>query len=196
VTAPRSDVWLGHTRYRDPVDLKKLRFLVAAVDSVGPAPLDILEVGCGSGNISRPLAWLGHRVLATDIDEASLEFMRLQGVPETLELRLAGLTDLPAGRRFHVIIASEVLEHVEDPARALTVFRGALLPGGLVLVTIPNGHGPWEVGQALSPRRAAAPGSCAARTCEMTATPAGGISPGVALAISSCARPGEMPPKA
>jgi 2-polyprenyl-3-methyl-5-hydroxy-6-metoxy-1,4-benzoquinol methylase len=155
MSAPRSDVWLAHTRYRDPVDLKKLRFLVAAVDSVGPAPLDILEVGCGSGNIARPLAWLGHRVLATDIDAASLEFMRLQGVPATLELQRSGLTDLPAGRRFHVIIASEVLEHVEDPATALDGFRRALHPGGLVLVTIPNGHGPWEVGQALSPRRAA-----------------------------------------
>lgn len=155
MSAPPDDIWLEQTRYRDPVDLKKLRFLFKAVGSVGPAPLDILEVGCGSGNIARPLAWLGHRVLATDIDEASLEFMRIQGVPDTLELSRAGLTELPAGRSFHVIIASEVLEHVEDPAQALKVFRGALRPGGLVLVTIPNGHGPWEVGQALSPRRAA-----------------------------------------
>ncbi|HEX7880737.1 MAG TPA: class I SAM-dependent methyltransferase, partial [Candidatus Eisenbacteria bacterium] len=155
MTTPLEERWLAHTRYRDPVDLKKLRFLFNAIESVGPAPLDILEVGCGSGNIARPLAWLGHRVLATDIDEASLEFMRIQGVPDTLELKQAGLTELPAGRRFHVIIASEVLEHVDDPARALDVFRGALLPAGLVLVTIPNGRGPWEVGQALSPRRAA-----------------------------------------
>jgi len=152
---PPPDAWLGQTRYRDPVDLKKLRFLISALSAIGPLPLDILEVGCGSGNISRPLAWLGHRVLATDIDAASLEFMRLQDLPSTLQLEQAGLTELPAGRRFDAIIASEVLEHVDDPAAALAAFRGALTSRGLVLVTIPNGQGPWEIGQALSPRRAA-----------------------------------------
>jgi len=147
--------WIDQTRYRDPVDLKKLQFLIEEISTIGPAPLDILEVGCGSGNIARPLAFLGHLVLATDIDAASLDFMRLQELPPTLELQQSGLTELPKGRRFDAIIASEVLEHVEDPGSALAAFRGALTPRGLVLVTIPNGHGPWEIGQALSPRRAA-----------------------------------------
>ena len=155
MSAPACDIWLGQTRYRDPVDLKKLRFLVEALDTIGRRPLDILEVGCGSGNIARPLAWLGHRVLATDIDEASLDFTRLQEAPPTLELKRAGLTDLPADRRFDAIIASEVLEHVDAPAAALRLYRKALAPGGLVLATVPNGRGPWEIGQALSPRRAA-----------------------------------------
>jgi 2-polyprenyl-3-methyl-5-hydroxy-6-metoxy-1,4-benzoquinol methylase len=150
-----SESWRRHTRYRDPVDLKKLRFLIEELERVGPAPLDLLEVGCGSGNIARPLASLGHRVLATDIDQASLDFAAAEGPPPSLTLARAGLTDLPAGRRFHAIIASEVLEHVDDPAAALRLYRSALQPGGVVLVTIPNGYGPWEVGQALSPRRAA-----------------------------------------
>lgn len=150
-----ADPWVIQTRYRDPVDLKKMRFLIDALSAIDSSPLDILEVGCGSGNIARPLAFLGHRVLATDIDAASLEFMRLQELPSSLELQLSGLTELPEGRRFDAIIASEVLEHVADPATALSAFRGALTPRGLVLVTIPNGHGPWEIGQALSPRRAA-----------------------------------------
>lgn len=150
-----TETWRAHTRYRDPVDLKKLRFLVGELERLGPAPLDVLEVGCGSGNIARPLASLGHRVHATDIDAASLDFARAQGPLPGLSFAQAGLTELPEGRRFHAIIASEVLEHVDDPAAALRVFRGALGPGGVVLATIPNGYGPWEVGQALSPRRAA-----------------------------------------
>jgi SAM-dependent methyltransferase len=150
-----SEPWRSHTRYRDPVDLKKLRFLIGELERQGPPPLDILEVGCGSGNIARPLAALGHRVLATDIDQASLDFAAAQNPPPTLTLSRAGLTDLPAGRRFHAVIASEVLEHVDDPDGALRLYRGALHPGGVVLATIPNGYGPWEIGQALSPRRAA-----------------------------------------
>lgn len=147
--------WLEQTFYRDPVDLKKLRFLMAGLARIGPPPLEILEVGCGSGNIARPLAAIGHRVLATDIDQASLDFVAAQPPLPGLTLRRAGLNDMPADRTFHAIIASEVLEHVGDPAGALRAFRGRLRPGGLVMVTVPNGYGPWEVGQALSPRRAA-----------------------------------------
>lgn len=147
--------WLDRTFYRDPVDIKKLRFLMAGLARIGPAPLEVLEVGCGSGNIARPLAALGHRVLATDIDQASLDFIRAQRPPDNLELARAGLEELPPGRSFDAIIASEVLEHVADPAGALAAFRRALRPGGRVMVTVPNGYGPWEVGQALSPRHAA-----------------------------------------
>lgn len=150
-----TESWRRHTHYRDVVDLKKVRFLVSELERLGPAPLDILEVGCGSGNIARPLASLGHRVHATDIDQASLDFAAGAESLPTLTLARAGLTELPEGRRFHAIIASEVLEHVDDPAGALRRFRDALHPGGVVLVTVPNGYGPWEIGQALSPRRAA-----------------------------------------
>jgi SAM-dependent methyltransferase len=135
VNAP---AYLAHTLYRDPVDLKKLRFLVGELDLVGPPPLDILEIGCGSGNIALPLASLGHRVRATDIEVADID-------------RSTG----PVKSRYDAVIASEVLEHVTDPAGALARLRPLLKGNGVVLVTIPNGYGPWEIGQALSPRRAA-----------------------------------------
>jgi 2-polyprenyl-3-methyl-5-hydroxy-6-metoxy-1,4-benzoquinol methylase len=155
VNAP---AYLAHTLYRDPVDLKKLRFLVGELDLVGPPPLDILEIGCGSGNIALPLASLGHRVRATDIDARSIEYVRSRGSAfPNLSLEVADIdrSTGPVKSRYDAVIASEVLEHVTDPAGALARLRPLLKGNGVVLVTIPNGYGPWEIGQALSPRRAA-----------------------------------------
>jgi 2-polyprenyl-3-methyl-5-hydroxy-6-metoxy-1,4-benzoquinol methylase len=136
------------------VDHKKLAFLVEEIERIGPPPIDILEVGCGSGNIALPLASLGHRVRATDIDPTSIEFARSRNRFSNLSLEVAGIETRDTGP-YEVIIASEVLEHIRQPGEALESFRGALKPNGRVIVTIPNGYGPWEVGQALSPRRLA-----------------------------------------
>jgi 2-polyprenyl-3-methyl-5-hydroxy-6-metoxy-1,4-benzoquinol methylase len=153
--------YLAHTLYHDVVDLKKLAFLFREIEKLGPPPLEVLEVGCGSGNIALPLASLGHRVRATDIDPVSVDFARRRSSFPNLTLEVAGLEDMGPAARWDAIIASEVLEHVGDPAGALDRFRSALKPRGVLLVTIPNGYGPWEAGQALSPRRLA--GSLARR---------------------------------
>jgi SAM-dependent methyltransferase len=155
VNAP---AYLAHTLYRDPVDLKKLKFLVGELDLVGPAPLDILEIGCGSGNIAIPLASLGHRVRGTDIDVKSIEYARSRGSRfPNLSLEVADIDTStgPLKSRYDAVIASEVLEHLTDPGGTLARLRPLVKGNGVLLVTIPNGYGPWEIGQALSPRRAA-----------------------------------------
>lgn len=156
MSTPRP-AYLEHTFYRDPVDEKKLAFLVTELNRIGEPPLDILEVGCGSGNIARPLASLGHRVRGTDIDPASIEFARRHSHFPNLELAVGGIESIheELSASYDAIIASEVLEHIENPAAALAGFRRLLRPEGVVLVTIPNGFGPWEAGQAMSPRRLA-----------------------------------------
>ena len=42
----------------------------------GPDPLDILEIGCGTGRAAMPIATEGHRVVGFDVDEAMLEIAR------------------------------------------------------------------------------------------------------------------------
>lgn len=149
--------YLAHSFYRDPVDEKKLAFLVAELENLGEPPLSILEVGCGSGNISRPLAFLGHNVRGTDIDPASIEFAISHNRFPNLDLAVGGVDTLhlEPSDRYDAVIASEVLEHLENPVAALAGFRRLLRLEGVVLVTIPNGYGPWEAGQAVSPRRLA-----------------------------------------
>ena len=47
------------------------------------------------------------------------------------------------------MILSDVLEHVDDPGAMLDVAAAALRPDGLVLISIPNGYGPFEAEQFL-----------------------------------------------
>src|SRR5512146_2599996 len=83
--------------YTDPVDQKKLLFVYRAVEDlaaekrVPASDLSILEVACGVGGITLPLARLGARVRALDIDRADVDRL----VSRAHELRLDG--NLTAG---------------------------------------------------------------------------------------------------
>jgi 2-polyprenyl-3-methyl-5-hydroxy-6-metoxy-1,4-benzoquinol methylase len=49
------------------------------------------------------------------------------------------------GHRYHAIICSEVLEHLNDPGKLLTVLYQSLQDDGMLIVTVPNGKGPREL---------------------------------------------------
>ena len=109
----------------------------------------ILELGCGTGYmLCRPLAKLGYRVHGIDLDRTSIqrgqELLRSEGLdPEVLSARpLAEVAERPS-----VIIASEVLEHLNDSELGplLGELHSRLDPGGRLLVTVPNGYGWFEL---------------------------------------------------
>jgi SAM-dependent methyltransferase len=105
----------------------------------------VLDVGCGSGQLlTLPLAKNFPDIQFTGLDEdnASIGWARSQYPPSNLRFVLP--QELATDARFDLIIASEVIEHVEDPAGFLAWLRGHLAPGGAVFLTIPNGFGPYE----------------------------------------------------
>jgi SAM-dependent methyltransferase len=57
--------------------------------------------------------------------------------------------------RYDVVVASEVFEHLVEPGKLVDVIARHIAPGGLLLVTTPNGYGPWEMWNSLKlvPRR-------------------------------------------
>jgi SAM-dependent methyltransferase len=109
----------------------------------------IIEVGCGTGyQITMPLRKWGYNVVGIDIDSASIEYGRW--LFERAGLGKGVLT----AREFHetsgdfdAAIISEVLEHLPDLEvdRLLRTTHGKLRPGGVLLVTVPNGYGWFEV---------------------------------------------------
>jgi 2-polyprenyl-3-methyl-5-hydroxy-6-metoxy-1,4-benzoquinol methylase len=147
--------------YTDPVDRKKLLFVYRAVEDlaaerrISAADLSILEVGCGAGGITLPLARLGGRVRGIDIDRADVDKL----IARARELRVdrnltAGVEDaftFSHDARYDVIVASEVMEHVLDPDALLDNVVRHLEPGGLVIITTPNGYGPWELSNYVRP---------------------------------------------
>jgi 2-polyprenyl-3-methyl-5-hydroxy-6-metoxy-1,4-benzoquinol methylase len=47
--------------------------------------------------------------------------------------------------RFDVVLASEVLEHVQEPERLVSVCKQRIDPQGILILTVPNGYGPCEL---------------------------------------------------
>jgi SAM-dependent methyltransferase len=122
---------------------KRQRFLEAVIGD--SKPRTVLDFGCGTGTqLTWPLAEAFPQIsfLGVDSDQTTIDWARKQPVPSNL---IYAIQDEAPEERFDLIIASEVLEHVEAPDELLRHFHGRLAEGGRLVVTIPNGFGPFEM---------------------------------------------------
>jgi SAM-dependent methyltransferase len=113
----------------------------------------VLEIGCGTGvMLCRPLARLGYDVRGIDLDTASIAFGQRVLAEEGLDPAILAVCPLSAfSMAVDVVIASEVLEHLQDQELGLLLaeVRQRLQPQGRFLVTVPNGYGWFELEQWL-----------------------------------------------
>jgi ubiquinone/menaquinone biosynthesis C-methylase UbiE len=101
-----------------------------------PRPCDaVLELGCGTGEFSRRLALLARKVVALDVSAEMIRVARSRSARrQNIEYVVADMTTLPLQRGgFDCVVSLNTLHHV-DTAQALRVMRGALCPGGTLLV--------------------------------------------------------------
>jgi 2-polyprenyl-6-hydroxyphenyl methylase/3-demethylubiquinone-9 3-methyltransferase len=102
--------------------------------------LRLLDVGCGGGLLSEPMARLGAAV--TGVDAAGRNIGVAQAHARdgglVIDYRHAAVEDLAAaGERFDVVLALEIVEHVADAGLFLEACGAVLAPGGaLVLATL------------------------------------------------------------
>jgi SAM-dependent methyltransferase len=107
-------------------------------------PFDYLEIGPGHGLMASlaAAAPLARRVAAWDVSAVSLKETRAAltalGVTRPVELvEVDILKAAPPEDGFDLIVISEVLEHLEQPAAALAFLRRALRPGGRIFINVP-----------------------------------------------------------
>jgi SAM-dependent methyltransferase len=112
--------------------------IVKIVESRVRTPARILDYGCGAGALSQRLADDGYDVVGVDIDQASFE----ASTPfEQLDLNSARDTARFERRnagQFDLVLAVEVIEHVENPWEFVRGLRKLVRPGGYILVSTPN----------------------------------------------------------
>ena len=104
----------------------------------------VLEVGCGIGTTSLRLAEIAERLVCIEpnLNCVSRARAALDGNPEDHAARSATSRNATATswspQRFDTIVCVNVLEHIEDDVRALTLFRELVAPtGGQVLIFVP-----------------------------------------------------------
>ena len=102
-----------------------------------------LDVGCGAGLLTEPLARMGATVTGIDAApeliaaaQAHAEGQRLQ-----IEYRAADVAEIEG--RFDLVTSLEVVEHVANPAAFVKALAHRLAPGGLLILSTPNQTG-WS----------------------------------------------------
>ena len=123
---------------------KRLDFVAGVISRYRPAR--VLDMGCGTGaNLTALLAerFQATRFVGVDSDEASIAFARR----ENLHGNARYILESEAGSlgTFDLVIASEVIEHVEDPDAFLDFLKSRLTADGKIVLTLPNGYGPFEI---------------------------------------------------
>jgi SAM-dependent methyltransferase len=98
----------------------------------------VLELGCGSGALTRHLLAAGHRVIATDASADMLALAR-SALGGDADLRVLTLPDDPLPPADAIVSVGHVISYLPDAAavdRALTAAAGALRPGGMLAIDI------------------------------------------------------------
>jgi 2-polyprenyl-6-hydroxyphenyl methylase/3-demethylubiquinone-9 3-methyltransferase len=113
-------------------------------DLTQPMPfkcLRILDIGCGGGLLSEPMARLGATVVGADAAPRNIPVAQVHAEQSGLQIDYRHTTaeDLAAaGEQFDVVLNMEVVEHVSDPQGYLTACQMLLKSNGLMICSTLN----------------------------------------------------------
>jgi 2-polyprenyl-6-hydroxyphenyl methylase/3-demethylubiquinone-9 3-methyltransferase len=105
------------------------------------ADLRILDIGCGGGLLSEPLARLGASVVGADPGEANIEAARLHAArtQTAVDYRVTTAEALAnLGEKFDIVLAMEVVEHVADVGLFIRRCAEMVNPAGMMIVATLN----------------------------------------------------------
>lgn len=97
------------------------------------------EIGCGEGQISGVFARAGFKVRGCDLSETSLAVARSEAEKAQLQIafKCANIYDLkPEDDSEELVVCCEVLEHLENPEKALSILVSLAQP--YLIVSVPN----------------------------------------------------------
>ncbi|PQV57140.1 3-demethylubiquinone-9 3-methyltransferase [Defluviimonas denitrificans] len=131
----------------NPVRLDYIARQIAAEfgrDLKAPRPFEglrLLDIGCGGGLLSEPMARLGAKVVGADAAERNIPVARVHAEAQDLPIDYRHTTAealVAGGESFDVVLAMEIVEHVADPAAFVATCHALLSPGGLMIASTIN----------------------------------------------------------
>jgi SAM-dependent methyltransferase len=115
-------------RFAGPGDafLKRSRGVLARRLAKLAPPGEVLDVGAGDGTLLDALRRHGRTAVGLEL------------VATRPDIRAADIAELPDGSQFAAIVFWHSLEHLPRPADALARAAGLLVPGGVLVIAVPN----------------------------------------------------------
>jgi SAM-dependent methyltransferase len=121
-----------------PWELARAATLADFIAGVATADARVLDLGCSTGTLMVLLAERGFRNLSGI--EPLPSAVRIARDARGLDVTEGWITTLPDPAAFDVVVLSHVLEHVLELREALDLIHGALAPGGVLVVEVPDSH--------------------------------------------------------
>ena len=140
-------------KYYNPLSAKRYDFTLKQISKFANGrKLNILDIGCGMGNLSFPLAELGHNVVGLDEDEKLIKQDIFNNNYENLIFIHGDAHSLGKLGNFDVVILCEVLEHVTSPSKVVADVEKILKSDGILITEMTNGNSLSEIvlGRILS----------------------------------------------
>jgi ubiquinone/menaquinone biosynthesis C-methylase UbiE len=149
-----------HPEIFNPIEQERLRHAlrdaIELARDTGRTALGVLDLGCGSGNVTAHLVELGAHVTAADVSPSFLTTIERRFGPtgvRTLRLNGVDLSNVEDDT-FDLITAYSVLHHIPDYLRMIEEIARVLRPGGIVFIDHEVNENFWEPGCVASFRTA------------------------------------------
>lgn len=137
---------LKFTDYKNPAEIKKLSFILETIHFNIEKQAKGLDLGCGVGNITYPLSITGYDMTGIDISKTNIKKANQKSIKTNHPQFLVGNAELlNINKRFDFCICSELLEHLNNPESAIKTIYKLLKKRGILIVTVPNGYGPYSL---------------------------------------------------
>jgi len=151
-TAMAADWWNPNGQFKplhkfNPVRLAYIRDKLCAQfdrDRLADKPLKglrLLDIGCGGGLLSEPMARLGAVVVGADAAEANIKTAALHAAQEGLAIDYRAVTAeqlVDQGERFDAILNMEVIEHVAEPQAFMSACSALMKPDAIMFLATLN----------------------------------------------------------
>lgn len=132
--------------------IKKTQFILDSIQRFqkeaypNVSSLDVLDLGCGEGEVSQRIAANGHNVLGVDINSERIALANSRTTTPRCRFSVCDVYDIgKLGVKFNVVVFSEVIEHMKEGGAPLRTIRDVLITPGQMILTTPNAHGPYEL---------------------------------------------------
>jgi 2-polyprenyl-3-methyl-5-hydroxy-6-metoxy-1,4-benzoquinol methylase len=124
---------------------KRFGFITMIFDTNNPKT--VLDIGCGTGEmLTIPLALKYPHIKFYGVDSDNETIAIAKASNCNSNLKLFTKIEEVRGIKFDIVIASEVIEHVERPYDFLVSLKQHVSKEGRTILTVPNGFGPFELG--------------------------------------------------
>lgn len=146
-TAMADEWWDPHGKFKplhlfNPVRISFIREITSNhFDKDSPEGINLVDVGCGGGLLSEPMAQMGANVTGIDASEKNIQIASLHAKQEGINVNYQHTSAeqlASEGKTYDVVLAMEIIEHVADVGSFMDAISALVKPGGLLFIATLN----------------------------------------------------------